>query len=59
MIIKSLLFIILCIFVYETYKTILKMTEEYFTMENTNFINNKINSDTEYNQFQQKYKVHQ
>ena len=49
MIIKSLLFIILCIFVYETYKTILKMTEEYFTMENTNFINNKINSATEYN----------
>ena len=31
MIIKSLLFIIVCIFCYETYKNITKMTEEYFT----------------------------
>jgi hypothetical protein len=31
MIIKSLLFIILCIFCYETYKNSVKMTEEYFT----------------------------
>ena len=31
MIIKSLLFIIVCIFVYETYNTLSKMTEEYFT----------------------------
>ena len=31
MIIKSLLFIIVCIFCYETYKTLTKMTEEYFT----------------------------
>jgi len=37
MIIKSLLFIIVCIFFYETYKTITKMTEEYFTeVTNTN-----------------------
>ena len=34
MIIKSLLFIIICIFLYETYKNILQMTEEYFTMLN-------------------------
>ena len=31
MIIKSLLFIIVCIFFYETYLNITKMTEEYFT----------------------------
>jgi hypothetical protein len=31
MIIKSLLFIIVCIFIYETYKNTLQMTEEYFT----------------------------
>ena len=31
MIIKSLLFIIVCIFCYETYKNTTKMTEEYFT----------------------------
>ena len=31
MIIKSLLFIIVCIFFYETYINITKMTEEYFT----------------------------
>ena len=30
MIIKSLLFIIVCIFVYETYVTLSRMTEEYF-----------------------------
>ena len=28
---------------------ILKMTEEYFTVGNNNFINNETNSDTEYN----------
>jgi len=37
MIIKSLLFIILCIFVYETVQMLNKMNEEYFT----NMINNK------------------
>lgn len=31
MIIKSLLFIIVCIFVYETFNTFNKMTDEYFT----------------------------
>ena len=31
MIIKSLLFIIICIFVYESFKIMNKMTEEYFT----------------------------
>ena len=36
MIIKSLLFIIVCIFCYETYKNITRMTEEYFTQLNTN-----------------------
>lgn len=36
MIIKSLLFIIVCIFVYETYKTLTKMTEEFFTSLDTN-----------------------
>jgi len=49
-IIKSLLFIIICIFVYETYKIMLKMTEEYFTIGNTNFINNERNNDNEYNE---------
>jgi hypothetical protein len=34
MIIKSLLFIIICIFCYETYRNINKMTEEYFTQLN-------------------------
>jgi hypothetical protein len=37
MIIKSLLFIIICIFVYETLQMLNKMTEEYFT----NMLNNK------------------
>ena len=55
MIIKSLLFIIICIFVYETYKTMLKMTEEYFTVGNTNFINNETNNDTEYNKLDTPY----
>ena len=32
MIIKSLLFIIVCIFVYETFQTLSKMSEEYFIM---------------------------
>jgi len=37
MIIKSLLFIIVCIFCYETYKTLNTMTEEYFiSLNNTN-----------------------
>jgi hypothetical protein len=36
MIIKSLLFIIVCIFVYETYNTLTKMTEEYFINLNPN-----------------------
>ena len=37
MIIKSLLFIIVCIFVYETFRTLTKMTEEYFSnQENIN-----------------------
>ena len=37
MIIKSLLFIIVCIFLYETYKNITKITEEYFTsLDNSN-----------------------
>ena len=37
MIIKSLLFIIVCIFVYETFNTLTKMTEEYFSnLENNN-----------------------
>lgn len=31
MIIKSLLFVIVCIFVYETFRTLNKMTEEYYT----------------------------
>jgi len=36
MIIKSLLFIIICIFVYETFNTLTKMSEEYFSsMETT------------------------
>jgi hypothetical protein len=44
MIIKSLLFIIVCIFCYETYKNINKMTEEYFTtLDNNNNKNNKNN----------------
>lgn len=36
MIIKSLLFIIVCIFFYETYNNLTKMTEEYFTTLNKN-----------------------
>ena len=37
MLIKSLLFIIVCIFVYETFNTLTKMTEEYFSnLENNN-----------------------
>lgn len=40
MIIKSLLFIIICIFVYETYKTMLQMSEEYFTLLDNNNYNN-------------------
>ena len=36
MIIKSLLFIILCIFVYDTYKKFSKMSEEYFINLDTN-----------------------
>ena len=35
MIIKSLLFIIICIFCYETYKNINQMTEEYFIPNDT------------------------
>ena len=46
MIIKSLLFIIVCIFCYETYKTLTKMTEEYFTTVNNNN-NNNINQVSE------------
>ena len=46
MIIKSLLFIIVCIFIYETYKNTLQMTEEYFTslksVKNYNNYNNNI-----------------
>lgn len=43
MIIKSLLFIIVCIFFYETYKNITKMTEEYFTQVDINKDNNNTN----------------
>jgi len=43
MIIKSLLFIIVCIFFYETYKNISKMTEEYFITINNN-TSTKINT---------------
>lgn len=38
MIIKSLLFIIVCIFCYETYKTLNKMTEEYFISLDNNLM---------------------
>ena len=55
MIIKSLLFIIVCIFLYETYKNSLQMTEEYFTVGNNNFINNETNNDTEYNKLDTPY----
>ena len=45
MIIKSLLFIIVCIFVYETYNTLSKMTEEYFTsIHSSNSSNRKIDN---------------
>ena len=49
MIIKSLLFIIFCMFFYETYKDISKMTEEYFyTLDkhgNSNNYNNSYNNN--------------
>lgn len=46
MIIKSLLFIIVCLFLYETYKNTLQMTEEYFTMLDNNINDNTL--DTPY-----------
>ena len=46
MIIKSLLFIIVCIFLYETYKNTLQMTEEYFTLLDNNINDNTL--DTPY-----------
>ena len=50
MIIKSLLFIIVCIFCYESYKNMLKMTEEYFIGVNTNKItSNTSNTNTREN----------
>ena len=46
MIIKSLLFIIVCLFLYETYKNTLQMTEEYFTFEKQiELINNIVNKE--------------
>jgi hypothetical protein len=42
MIIKSLLFIIVCLFLYETYKNTLQMTEEYFTLLDNNINDNKL-----------------
>ena len=51
MVIKSLLFIIVCIFFYETYKIMLKMKEEYFTIVN----NNEINNDNNYNKLDTPY----
>jgi len=55
MIIKSLLFIIVCIFVYETFQNFAKMNEEYFAnnTHNTHNINEKfiaISNDPEKNQ---------
>ena len=48
MIIKSLLFIIVCIFFYETYINITKMTEEYFTsMQVEKFV--KLSNDPKLN----------
>ena len=52
MIIKSLLFIIVCIFCYETYKNFYKMTEEYFiTLDKNNntVYTNNYNSNSESN----------
>ena len=46
MIIKSLLFIIVCLFLYETYKNTLQMTEEYFTLLDNNINDNTL--DTPY-----------
>ena len=49
MIIKSLLFIIICIFIYESFQILNKMTEEYFTNtitnKQTNYIYNKNNEN--------------
>ena len=49
MIIKSLLFIIVCIFVYESFQIMNKMTDEYFTnLDNNkqfNYTNNKNNTE--------------
>ena len=49
MIIKSLLLIIICIFIYESFKILNKMTEEYFTdmiyNKQTNYIQNTKNTE--------------
>ena len=59
MIIKSLLFVIVCIFVYETFKTLNKMTEEYYTNleynSNSNS-NSNININSNINNYQNKEK---
>lgn len=48
MIIKSLLFIIVCIFAYEIYNNLTKMSEEYFTtLENESFVS--LSNDPEKN----------
>lgn len=49
MIIKSLLFIIVCIFVYETFQNFSKMNEEYFA-NNTHNANNTNNTNEKYNE---------
>lgn len=46
MIILSLLFIIICIFVYETVQNIYKLREEYFANQNEHFILNNNNNTT-------------